>query len=263
MTGQLQDKVVIVTGAGSGLGQAAATAVAQQGGKVVVAEINPDSGRQTVAAIEQAGGQATFIKTDIAHGEQVQAMVKHTLQTYGRLDCAYNNAGVDNLHAPLGEFDVNEWDRVLGVNLRGTMLCMRYEIPAMLDNGGGAIVNCASVAGLIGTPISPAYTTSKHAVVGLTRSAALDYAMKNIRVNAICPGVVHTPLADAYIKEHPDAEAQVNAQSPMGRMGKPSEIAAAVVWLCSDASSYVNGAALAVDGGWTAGTAAVDDQSTT
>ncbi len=256
---QLQNKVVIVTGAGSGLGQASAMAMAEQGGKVVVADIDQASGEQTAVMIKQDGGEATFIKTDIAQSVQVQAMVDHAVQTYGRLDCAYNNAGVDNLHAPIGEFEVPEWDRVLAVNLRGTMLCMRYEIPVMLANGGGSIVNCSSVAGLIGTPVSPAYTTSKHAVIGLTRSAAVDYAKKNIRVNAICPGVINTPHCTAYLKERPDAAAQVKSQCTMGRMGEPHEIAAAVVWLCSDAASYVNGASLAIDGGWTAGTAGAEE----
>jgi NAD(P)-dependent dehydrogenase (short-subunit alcohol dehydrogenase family) len=261
MTGQFEGKVVLVTGGSSGIGRAAALAFARQGAQVVIADVSAEGGQQTIRMIKDSGGEAMFVETDVSTASQVEAMIAQVVRRYGGLDCAFNNAGVDNLHAPIGEFDEQEWDRVLGINLKGVMLCMRYEIPHMLARGGGAIVNCASVAGLIGTPISPAYTTSKHAVVGLTRSAALDYAKKGIRVNAVCPGVTRTAISEAYIKEKPEGEAQVAAQSPMGRIAEPEEIAAAVLWLCSDASSYVTGQALAVDGGWTAGTMQADRDS--
>ena len=202
-----------------------------------------------------------FVQADVSKAADVEALMERAVERYGGLDCAFNNAGVDNLHVPVGEFPEEEWDRVIDVNLKGVMLCMRYEIPRMLTHGGGAIVNCSSAAGLLGTPTSPAYTTSKHGVVGLTRSAALDYAKRGIRVNAVCPGVIRAGLTLAFLREVPNARAQNVAQTPMGRMGEAEEVAAAVLWLCSDASSFVTGQALAVDGGWTAGTPRVGRDS--
>ena len=251
------DKVALVTGGSSGIGRAAAVAMAVAGAKVAVADVNVQGGNETVRLIEQTGGEALFVKTDVSDAKDVKSLVDQTVHSFGRLDWAFNNAGVDNKHAPIGEYDEQEWDRVLNINLKGVMLCMRYEIPAMLAGGGGGIVNTASVAGLIGTPISPAYTTSKHGIVGLTRSAALDYAKRGIRVNAVCPGITRTAITEAFIRELPEGEAQLNAQAPMGRMAAPEEIAAVVLFYCSDAASYVTGTCLAVDGGWTAGSMAV------
>ena len=258
---RLGGKVALVTGGSSGIGRVSALAFASEGARVTIADVNVEGGEETVGMIKETGGEAMFVKADVSKAADVEALIERVVERYGRLDCAFNNAGVDNLHFPVGELLEEEWDRVIDINLKGVMLCMRYEIPQMLINGGGAIVNASSVAGLIGTPMSPSYTTSKHGVVGLTRSAALDYARRGIRVNAVCPGVIKTPIVEAYLKETPEAEAQLATQSAMGRMGEPEEIAAAVLWLCSDASSFVTGQALAVDGGWTAGTAPVDPDS--
>ena len=255
----MADNVALVTGGSSGIGRATALAMATEGTKVAVADVNVQGGNETVRLIEEAGGEALFVKTDVSDAEDVKALVDNTMHTFGRLDWAFNNAGVDNQHAPIGSYSEQEWDRVLNINLKGVMLCMRCEIPAMLTSGGGSIVNTASVAGLIGTPISPAYTTSKHGIVGLTRSAALDYAKRGIRVNAVCPGVTRTGMVDAFIREVPEGEAQLNSQAPMGRMAKPEEIAAVVLFYCSDAASYVTGTCLAVDGGWTTGTMSVEE----
>ena len=254
----MADKVALVTGGSSGIGRATALAMAGGGAKVAVADVNVEGGDETVRMIVDGGGEALFVEADVSKAEDVQALVDRTVQTFGRLDWAFNNAGIDNPHAPIGEYDVEVWDRVLKVNLKGVMLCVRYEIPALLASGGGSIVNMASVAGLIGTPISPAYTTSKHGIVGLTRSAALDYAKSGVRVNAVCPGVTRTGLTEAFIREMPDGEAQLNAEAPIGRMAEPEEIAAVVLFLCSDAASYVTGVSLPVDGGWTAGTMRVE-----
>jgi NAD(P)-dependent dehydrogenase (short-subunit alcohol dehydrogenase family) len=249
----LHDKVALVTGAASGIGRAAALAFAREGAKVVVADLNPSGGEETVQLIAQAGGQACFVKTNVAQSGEVEALVAAAVRTYGRLDCAFNNAGTGRPPAPLHEKPEDFWDAVIAVNLKGVWLCLKYEIPALLAAGGGAIVNMASVAGLVGFPGGAEYAASKHGVVGLTQTAALELAQRNIRVNAVCPGFTDTPMVASMLQSAPQMTQQVNRASPMHRMGKPEEIAEAVVWLCSDKASFINGQALALDGGLTAG----------
>jgi NAD(P)-dependent dehydrogenase (short-subunit alcohol dehydrogenase family) len=241
----LDGKVALVTGAGSGIGRATALTFAREGAKVVVADIIAEGGEETVRMVKAAGGEALFVKTDVSKAAEVEALITKVVQTYGRLDCAFNNAGIEGVFVSTAECSEENWDRTLAINLKGVWLCMKYEIPQMLKQGGGAIVNTASVAGLVGFAGLPAYVASKHGVAGLTKTAALEYAKAGIRVNAVCPGGISTPMTERLFKA-------VAALEPVGRMGKPEEIAEAVVWLCSDAASFVTGHAMAVDGGMVA-----------
>lgn len=252
MAGRLEGKVALITGAGSGIGRASALACAREGAKVMVADIIVAGGEETVQLIKNAGGEAAFIKVDVSQAAEVAAMVNKVVETYGRLDCAFNNAGVEGEFTSTAEYSEAGFDKVLAVNLKGVWLCMKYEVPQLLKQGGGAIVNTASGAGLIGVAGLSAYVASKHGVVGLTKTAALEYAKSGIRVNAVCPGVIQTPMVARLTAHQPQmAEAMVAAE-PMGRAGKPEEIAEAVVWLCSDAASFVTGHAMSVDGGYVA-----------
>lgn len=246
---ELTGKVAIVTGGSAGIGRAAALALAAEGAAVVVADVDVERGEGVAAAIRDKGGQATFVRTDVTDDAEVEAMVRVAVEEYGRLDVAFNNAGIEGTPAPTHECSPENWQRTLAVNLTGVWSCMRHEIPRMLERGGGSIVNCSSIAGLVGFASSPAYVASKHAVVGLTRTAALDYATDGIRVNAVCPGVIDTEMITRFTHGAEEAESALVAMEPMGRMGRPDEIADAVVWLCSDRSSFTTGQAIAVDGG--------------
>jgi NAD(P)-dependent dehydrogenase (short-subunit alcohol dehydrogenase family) len=251
--GIFEGKVALITGSGGGLGAASALAFAREGAKVVVADVNITGGRQTVQMIEKAGGKAIFVKADVSNEADVKALVAKTIESYGRLDYAHNNAGVEHAPAPLTELTEEAWDRTLRINLKGVWLCLKYEIPQMAKNGGGAIVNTSSVAGLHGTRQHGAYGASKWGVISLTKTAALENGAAGVRVNAVCPGAMSgTAMWDFLVSFAPDMPSRVPSTIPLGRTCKPEEIAQTVVWLCSDAASYVTGHTMVVDGGSTA-----------
>ncbi len=246
----LSGRVALVTGASAGIGRAAALALAAEGARVVVSDIVIEAGEETVSLIRAAGGDATFVRADVSDEPDVVALVQAALDTYGRLDCAVNNAGIEGTLSPVGDCTLADWQRVIDINLTGVFLCLREEINAMLSRGSGSIVNIASVYGLRASSGSPAYTASKHAVVGLTKSAAGAYAAQGVRINAICPGFIQTAMVERVLELAPDAEEGIVARHPIGRLGTPEEVAAAVLWLCSDVASFVTGHTLAVDGGF-------------
>ena len=252
MAGRLDGKIALVTGGSSGIGRASALAFAREGAKVVVADVTAEGGQETVRLIKEAGGEARFLKVDVARAAEVETLITQTVAAYGRLDCAYNNAGIEGAFVSTTEYPEADWDRVLAINLKGVWLCMKYEIAQMLQQGGGAIVKTASGAGLVGVAGLSAYVASKHGVVGLTKTAALEYAKAGIRVNAVCPGVIQTPMVARLTSQRPEMAEALVAAEPMGRTGKPEEIAEAVVWLCSEAASFVTGHAMSVDGGYVA-----------
>lgn len=254
MTGLLKAKTALVTGGGNGIGRAAALAFAREGARVAVADYEAEAAQATVAAINQAGGQAISLSGDVTESASVEAMVSAAVAAYGRLDCAFNNAGiaphqVGAAGLPTVDWSEEAFDRMIAVNLKSVWLCLKHEIPAMRARGGGAIVNTASIAGLIGLKNATAYVAAKHGVVGLTKTAAMEYAEANIRINAVCPGFIRTRMTAKTLEQRED---QLAGRTPLGRIGDPEEIAEMVVWLCSDRASYVTGAAYAVDGGWTA-----------
>ncbi len=246
----LQGKVAVVTGAAMGIGRASAQIFAREGASVVVADVDDEGGAETVAMIGAAGGRASFVHADVSLSDDVAAMVRHCLDTHGGLDCAHNNAGIAAPMAPLADYPDDGWDRTIAVMLTGVYLCMKAEIHVMLERGGGAIVNTASGVGLVGYPGQAAYTASKHGVIGLTKVAALDYGAQGVRVNAVCPGTARTPMVDRAVRYDPSIGEHLLSLHPMGRIGEPSEIAEAAVWLCTPAASFVLGVALPVDGGY-------------
>src|SRR5438067_6894538 len=251
--GSFGGKVAFVTGAASGIGRAAALAFAREGASVVAADVSEDNNQETARLIEEQGARAVAVQCDVTRAEDVKAALAKTVEAFGRLDFAFNNAGIEpKKPAPTADYDEQEWNRIIDINLRGIFLCMKHEIPLILKHGGGgAIVNTSSGAGIIGIKGSPAYTAAKHGVIGLTKAAALDYAAQNIRVNAVCPGYIDTPKMGRFTGGTPEGRAQVISEEPIGRMGRPEEIANTVLWLCSEGAGFVVGHALVADGGQT------------
>ena len=245
-------KVALVTGAGSGIGLATAKAFGEAGASVVLADRREDAVRAAAEGLSASGGKALAVRCDVTDDTQVASMIDRTVSTFGRLDAAFNNAGVIQRRVDTAEISGDEWDRVMAINLRGVWSCMKYELPQMLRNGGGAIVNCSSIGGVIGVPGLAAYHAAKHGVIGLTKTAALEYATRKIRINAICPGTINTPMAESLTGGDPKILAEFLKDEPIGRIAEPEEVAAAVLWLCSPGASYVVGHALLVDGGYTA-----------
>jgi NAD(P)-dependent dehydrogenase (short-subunit alcohol dehydrogenase family) len=249
-TKRFEGKVAIVTGAANGIGRATAAAFAREGAAVVVADVDVDGGNATAEAIRSAGGQAEFVVTDVSSPEDVQRMVATAIDRFGRLDYAHNNAGIVGAGATIADMPVETWQRGIGVMLTGVFLCMKYEIPAILAQGRGAIVNTSSGAGLIGFPGMADYVSAKHGVIGLTKTAALENATTGLRINSVCPGTARTKMVEDWIGGDPAAEQQVRDLHPIGRIATPEEIANAVLWLCSDDASFVIGHAMVVDGGY-------------
>lgn len=250
----LNDKVAIVTGAAMGMGKSTAELFARVGAKVIVADYNVEEGQKTADEIKANGGEAMFIKVDVSNEEEVKKLVEKTVETYGRLDVAVNNAAITPDDKPIAEMDMAYYERLMAVDLKGVMLCMKYEIKQMLAQGGpGAIVNTSSVSGLRPQPSNPAYVTAKHGVIGATKSAAMDYSPKGIRVNTVCPGAIDTPMLQNALKQFGfDPDEYAKKLSMLGRFAQSEEVAQANLWLCSDLSSYVTGTTIAVDGGYTA-----------
>ncbi|MCL4870975.1 MAG: SDR family oxidoreductase [Anaerolineae bacterium] len=252
MSETLRDKIVLVTGGASGIGRVTAYALAQVGAVVALADVDEAGGAETAQVIQERGGQALFVPTDVGNAAAVQSLITQIISQYGRLDCAFNNAGVEGLPNRTADATEADFDHIMRVNLKGVWLCMKYEIQQMVAQGGGAIVNTASVAGLLGAHSLPIYAASKHAVVGLTKSAAIEYAKKGVRINAVCPTVTRTPMIERGLAAIPEFMEAARRAIPMQRFGEPEEIAAAVLWLFSDDARFITGTTLTIDGGFTA-----------
>jgi NAD(P)-dependent dehydrogenase (short-subunit alcohol dehydrogenase family) len=250
MEKQFQNKVALVTGGSFGIGRATAVLFARHGARVAVVDWQQDE--ETLKQIHTVGGEAIFIRCDVSKDSDVRAMVEQVIARFGRLDFAFNNAGIEGETAPTHEVTEENWNRVIDINLKGAWLCMKYELPHMLQQGKGVIVNCSSIAGLVGFPGIAAYAASKHGLLGLTKTAALEYAQSGVRINAICPGVIKTPMIDRFIEKNNTTEEAMASGEPIGRMGTPEEVAEGAVWLCSDAASFITGHPLVADGGWVA-----------
>ena len=253
MSKEFEGKVALITGGSSGIGRATAIAFAKKGAKIVIASRREKESQETVAIIKEMGSKAIFFKTDITQAIEVQNLVNQTINTYSRLDYAFNNAGTEGILGPSIEQTEENWNQIINTNLKGVWLSMKYQIPEMLKNGEGAIVNNASVFGLVGSPNFSIYCASKHGLIGLTKAVALEQATAGIRINSVCPGAIQTDMVDrAFGKDNESkAKAQVVAGYPIGRIGQPEEVANAVVWLCSDAASFITGHSLPIDGGFT------------
>ena len=247
----LENKVALVTGATSGIGKATALALGTAGAKVVFSGRRDQEGEATAALIRDAGAECLFVRSDVSSEEAVKALVQQTIETYGRLDCAFNNAGIESSPNPLHKQSIEDFDELMAINVRGLFLCMKYELEQMLSQGSGVIVNNSSIGGLIGFPGVSPYIASKHAVMGLTRAAAFDYAKQGIRINAVNPGLIATEMIDRLVDQVGSTVDNLASTVPMGRMGQAEEIAQAVVFLCSDAASYITGQPLVIDGGFT------------
>jgi NAD(P)-dependent dehydrogenase (short-subunit alcohol dehydrogenase family) len=253
MAGILDGKVALITGAGSGIGQATSRIFAREGAKLVLADLVEDGGHRTLKMVQDLGTDAIFVMCDVSKWSDVDGAVNKAVQTYGRIDCAFNNAGIEGKGGNTHECTQENWDRVIAINLTGVWLCMKAEIAQMLKQGGNAaIVNTSSGAGLAGVRGMPAYVAAKHGVAGLTRAAALEYGKQNIRINAVCPGPIRTPMMGRLLQDRPDAEQRFARSEPLKRLGEPEEIGEAAAWLCSDRASYVTGLPMPVDGGFIA-----------
>lgn len=252
MTKQFDGKVALVTGAAAGIGAATAQAFAEAGASVMLSDINQNAGEQMAAAINEAGGKAAFVRCDVSKADDVRYLLEQTIETFGRLDCAFNNAGVELERSRLADGDEDTFDAIMDVNVKGVWQCMRHELPLMVNAGGGTIVNTASVAGLGAAPSMSIYSASKHAVVGLTKSAAVEYGRRGVRINAICPAIIDTDMLRRALEDDPRKEEMHRNMHPIGRIGQPQEVAAAVLYLCSEAAGFTTGIALPLDGGYTA-----------
>lgn len=249
--GMVKDKIALITGAAAGIGRATALKFAEEGATLVLSDVNVKGGQETLNMVEKAGGKAIFVAADVSKADDVTLLMSEVVKTYGRLDCACNVAGILGGMAPLADQSVDDFDRVIAVNQRGAFLCLKAEINQMLKNGGGAIASVASIAGLVGSANISPYVASKHAVTGLTKTAALEYAQQGIRVNAVCPGGIDTDMVDSFVSEEFPKES-LGDMHPIGRIGEPHEVAELMVWLCSDRASFVTGAVIPVDGGFVA-----------